>query len=82
MSYPLVGHLDPVFSELMDEISAGLRELFKTKNEICFATSATGSGGMELLAVNLIEAEDTVVVGVNGVFGGRIKEICTKLHGS
>lgn len=76
---PLVGHLDPTFSEIMDEISVGLRELFQTKNEICFAASGTGSGGMELLAVNLIEEKDVVIVGVNGVFGGRIREMCEKL---
>jgi len=76
---PLVGHLDTTFSEIMDEISAGLRTLFQTKNEICFAASGTGSSGMELLAMNLVEEGDIVCVGVNGVFGGRIKEICEKL---
>ena len=40
-----------------------------------------GTGGMELLAVNLIEEGDTVIVGVNGVFGGRIKEACEKQKG-
>jgi alanine-glyoxylate transaminase/serine-glyoxylate transaminase/serine-pyruvate transaminase len=63
----------------MDELQQGLRELFQTKNEICFAVSGTGSSGMETLAVNLIEKNDVVIVGINGVFGGRIKEMCEKL---
>jgi len=56
-----------------------MRQLFQTKNEICFAGSGTGSSGMEILAMNLVEEGDVVVIGVNGVFGGRLVEMCEKL---
>jgi len=78
-AYPLLGHLDPTFSDIMDDLSAAMRTLFQTNNKVCFAGSGTGSAGMELLAMNLVEEGDTVIVGVNGVFGGRIAEMCEKL---
>lgn len=76
---PLIGHMDPAFVAILDEICSMLRPLFGTTNPVTFAASGTGSAGMELLAMNLIEPGDTVIVGVNGVFGGRIAAAARKL---
>lgn len=78
MSMPLVGHLDPVFVKMMDEIKAMLRAVFLTKNEMTFPVSGTGSAGMEFCFVNLIEPGDEVVVGVNGVFGNRMVDVAER----
>jgi alanine-glyoxylate transaminase/serine-glyoxylate transaminase/serine-pyruvate transaminase len=72
MATPLVGHLDPKFIEIMDGVKEMLRGLFRTKNELTFAVSATGSAGMETCFVNLLEPGDEAVVCVNGVFGNRM----------
>src|SRR5512147_1516404 len=71
MSTPLLGHLDPKFLEIMNEVQALLRAVFQTQNPFTIAVSGTGSAGMEAALVNVVEPGDTVVVGVNGVFGGR-----------
>src|SRR5436190_1015163 len=78
MGQPLVGHLDPVFVNMMEEIKGMLREVFITKNEMTFPVSGTGSAGMEFCFVNLIEPGDEVVVGVNGVFGGRMVDVAER----
>src|SRR3954471_18486329 len=78
MSAPLLGHLDPVFVKMMDEIKAMLRQVFLTKNEMTFPVSGTGSAGMEFCFVNLIEPGDEVVIGVNGVFGGRMADVAER----
>jgi len=78
MSAPLVGHLDPVFVKMMEEIKAMLRQVFLTQNEITFPVSGTGSAGMEFCCVNLIEPGDEVVIGINGVFGGRLAEVAER----
>jgi alanine-glyoxylate transaminase / serine-glyoxylate transaminase / serine-pyruvate transaminase len=75
MSAPLVGHLDPQFLAIMDEVQAQLRTVFQTTNSFTIAVSGTGSAGMEAALVNLIEAGDSVIVGINGVFGGRMADI-------
>ena len=75
LSTPLVGHLDPEFIRLMDETKDLLRFVFQTKNTLTLPISGTGSAGMEACLVNLIEPGDEVVVGVNGVFGGRMVDI-------
>jgi len=74
MSRPTIGHLDPLFVNMMDEVKALLQYAFQTKNELTFAVSAPGSAGMECCFVNLLESGDTVIVCQNGVFGGRMKE--------
>ena len=74
MSRPTIGHLDPSFVDLMDEIKAQLRKVFKTDNELTIPLSAPGSAGMECCLVNLLEPGDTVIICINGVFGGRMKE--------
>lgn len=71
---PTVGHLDPTFITLMDEIKEMLKLAFKTENELTMPVSAPGSSGMETCFVNLVEPGDTVLVCINGVFGGRMKE--------
>lgn len=75
MARPTIGHLDPKFIELMDEIKELLKYAFQTKNEVTFAVSGPGSVGMETCLVNLVEPGSKVLVCINGVFGGRMKSI-------
>ncbi|MEP6390847.1 MAG: alanine--glyoxylate aminotransferase family protein [Halioglobus sp.] len=74
LSRPTIGHLDPLFVQLMDEIKALLQYAFETSNELTLPISAPGSAGMEACFVNLVSPGDTVIVCQNGVFGGRMKE--------
>jgi alanine-glyoxylate transaminase/serine-glyoxylate transaminase/serine-pyruvate transaminase len=74
MSRPTIGHLDPAFIGMMDELKSLLQYAFQTQNSLTFAVSAPGSAGMETCFTNLIESGDTVIVCQNGVFGGRMKE--------
>lgn len=74
MAQPTIGHLDPAFVGLMDDIKDLLRRAFKTRNAVTFPVSGPGSVGMEACFVNLVEPGDTVIVCRNGVFGGRMKE--------
>ena len=73
-----VGHLDPYYLEVMDDLQQALRELFRTKNTMTFAVSATGSAGMEATVVNLIEPNDSMVVCINGVFGNRMADVASR----
>jgi alanine-glyoxylate transaminase/serine-glyoxylate transaminase/serine-pyruvate transaminase len=75
MASPLIGHLDPQFIQIMDEVMEMTRQLFQTKNQVTSVISATGSAGMETCFVNLLEPGDTVLVCVNGVFGNRMCDI-------
>jgi alanine-glyoxylate transaminase/serine-glyoxylate transaminase/serine-pyruvate transaminase len=75
LSQPLIGHLDPQFLKIMEEIKGLLRATFQTRNELTIPISATGSAGMEACFVNLLEPGDTAIVGVNGVFGTRMADI-------
>lgn len=74
LARPTIGHLDPLFVQLMDEIKALLQYAFETTNELTLPISAPGSAGMEACFVNLVSPGDTVIVCQNGVFGGRMKE--------
>ncbi len=74
LSRPTLGHLDPVFVGMMDEMKTLLHYAFRTGYELTLPVSAPGSAGMETCFVNLVEPGDTVVVCINGVFGGRMKE--------
>lgn len=78
LSKPLVGHLDPYFVELMDQAMGALREVFRTRNHHTLPISATGSGGLETILMNLIEPGDGVVVCVIGHFGQRLVELATR----
>ena len=81
MSTPLLGHLDPKFLEIMNEVQAQLRAVFRTQNPFTIAVSGTGSAGMEAALVNLIEPGDAVVVVVAGVFGMRMTDIVGRAGG-
>ncbi|OIQ94327.1 purine catabolism protein PucG [mine drainage metagenome] len=74
MARPTIGHLDPRFVDLMDEMKSLLKYAFQTENELTMPVSAPGSAGMETCFVNLVEPGDKVIVCQNGVFGGRMKE--------
>ena len=74
MSRPTIGHLDPVFVEMMEEVKSLLQYAFQTENALTMPISAPGSAGMESCFVNLVEPGDKVIVCQNGVFGGRMKE--------
>ena len=74
MARPTIGHLDPAFADLMEQIKSMLRVAFQTENALTFPVSAPGSAGMEMCFVNLVEPGDKVIVCRNGVFGGRMLE--------
>jgi len=74
LARPTIGHLDPVFVDMMEEMKGLLQYAFQTTNELTFPVSAPGSAGMETCFVNLVEPGDKVIVCQNGVFGGRMKE--------
>jgi len=74
LARPTVGHLDPAFSGMMEELKELLRYAFQTRNLLTMPVSAPGSAGMETCFVNLVEPGDQVIVCQNGVFGGRMKE--------
>ena len=78
LARPTIGHLDPAFIQLMDEIKALLQYAFQTRNELTLPVSAPGSAGMETCFVNLLEPGDKAIVCQNGVFGGRMKENVTR----
>jgi alanine-glyoxylate transaminase/serine-glyoxylate transaminase/serine-pyruvate transaminase len=73
-----VGYLDPAFTTLLDDIMVRLRATFRTENWFTVALSGTGMAGMELCLVNAMEAGDRIVVGANGIFGGRICDIAER----
>ena len=79
LSLPTIGHLDPAFLGIMDEVGERLRHCFQTNNSLTFVLSAPGSIGMETSFVNILEPGDKVVVCINGVFGGRMKDICERV---
>lgn len=78
MARPLLGHLDPAFLAIMDEVQERLRRLYGTTNALTLPLSATGSAGMEACLVNLLEPGDDLVVGVAGVFGERMCEVASR----
>lgn len=75
---PLLGHLDPDFLSLMSEIQELLRQVFLTSNRLTLPVSGTGSAGMEAALVNFLEPDDSVLVGVHGVFGQRMAEVARR----
>ena len=81
LSAPLLGHLDPVFLNLMNDIQSSLRTVFETEHPFTIAISGTGSAGMEASIVNLVEPGDSVIVGINGVFGTRLASIVERCGG-
>jgi alanine-glyoxylate transaminase / serine-glyoxylate transaminase / serine-pyruvate transaminase len=82
MARPTIGHLDPQFVAMMDEVKAMLQYAFQTGNELTMPVSGPGSAGMETCFVNLVEPGDKVIVCQNGVFGGRMKENVERCGGT
>jgi len=80
MAHPLVGHLDPQFIALMNEVQELLRFVFQTENRLTIPVSGTGSAGMEALC-NFVEPGDAVLVGVNGYFGERLCDVAGRYGG-
>jgi alanine-glyoxylate transaminase/serine-glyoxylate transaminase/serine-pyruvate transaminase len=78
---PLLGHLDPEFLALMEQTKSLLRRTFQTENTLTIPISGTGSAGMEACLVNLIEEDDEVVIGINGVFGTRMADVAERAGG-
>jgi len=78
MSHPLVGHLDPQFITLMNEVQELLRYVFQTDNRLTIPVSGTGSAGMEAAICNFVEPGDSVLIGVNGYFAERLCEIARR----
>ncbi|MFC1935281.1 pyridoxal-phosphate-dependent aminotransferase family protein [Chloroflexota bacterium] len=78
MAAPLLGHLDPDFLQVMDDIKDMLRLVFQTANGITVPVSGTGSAGMEASLFNTLEPGDTIVIGVNGFFGDRLVQIASR----
>ncbi len=81
LSRPTIGHLDPQFIAMMDEVKQLLRYAFQTENEVTLPISAPGSAGMECCFANLVEPGDKVIVCINGAFGGRMKENVVRCGG-
>ena len=82
MARPTLGHLDPLFVGMMDEVKSLLQYAFQTQNDLTMPVSAPGSAGMEACFANLVEPGDKVIVCQNGVFGGRMKENVERFGGT
>ncbi|HDD61360.1 MAG TPA: alanine--glyoxylate aminotransferase family protein [Chloroflexi bacterium] len=78
MGHPLVGHLDPQYVNLMNEVQELLRYVFQTENQLTIPVSGTGSASMEAALCNFIEPGDSVLVGVNGYFGERLCDMAER----
>ncbi|MFY0628005.1 MAG: alanine--glyoxylate aminotransferase family protein [Reichenbachiella sp.] len=78
MTTPLVGHLDPEFLEIMDDIKVMTQKTLQTENQLTFVVSAPGSAGMETCLVNLLEPGDEAVICIHGVFGNRMADIAER----
>lgn len=78
LARPTVGHLDPVFQALMEEIKTGLQRLFNAPDHACVPLPAPGTAGMEAAMMNLLEPGDRCVVAVNGAFGGRMADMADR----
>ncbi len=82
MSTPWVGHLDPDFLQIMDDVKALLRFVFQTENELTFAVSGTGTSAMETALSNLIEPGDSVLACISGYFGERLADMAERYGAS
>ena len=79
LSTTTIGHLDPRFIEIMDDIKQLLRVVYKTKNDFCMPVSGTGSAAMESCFVNMVDPGDKVLIIQNGYFGLRMENMCQRL---
>ena len=75
MAVPMIGHLDPAFLKVMDDVQELLRFVFQTDNKLTIPVSGTGSAGMEAALSNFIEPGDQVLIAVNGYFSERMVEM-------
>lgn len=82
LGQPCIGHMDPAFMEIMDGVRSMLQKVFKTDNAMTLACSGTGSAGAEMLMDNLVEPGDCCLIGVNGVFGGRLADKAGRAGGT
>jgi alanine-glyoxylate transaminase/serine-glyoxylate transaminase/serine-pyruvate transaminase len=78
MTTPILGHMDPEFARIMDDVMAMLRMVFKTSNSLTLPLSATGSAGMEAAFCNVVEPGDTVVIATNDYFSNRMVDIASR----
>ena len=78
MTQPLIGHLDPMFFQVMDEVCEMLRQVFHTENYMTVPISSTGTGAMETACANVLERGDTAIVCRNGYFGVRLADIAER----
>ncbi len=78
LATPLVGHVDPWFTEFMGGVQDVLRRVFQTQNQIAFPISASGTGGIETAVVNVLEPGDEAIVCVNGIFSARMADIAER----
>lgn len=81
LALPCIGHMDPEFMRIMNEVREMLQQVFKTENEMTLACSGTGSAGAEMLMDNLVEPGDVCLIGINGVFGGRLTDKAKRAGG-
>jgi alanine-glyoxylate transaminase/serine-glyoxylate transaminase/serine-pyruvate transaminase len=81
LARPTIGHMDPYYLQIMDELQSMLREVFRTKNRMTMAISGTGSAGQEATVTNLVEPGERVLVCINGVFGGRLADMAERAGG-
>jgi alanine-glyoxylate transaminase/serine-glyoxylate transaminase/serine-pyruvate transaminase len=78
LSMPQVGHLDPAFLQVMDEVQELLRYAWQTSNRFTIPVSGTGSAAMEATLANLVEPGDVMLIAINGYFGGRLVDMATR----
>ena len=78
LAQPTIGHLDPAFGAVMEDVAELLRATFRTQNRTAFPVSATGSGGMQTMVDNLVRPADRVICGVHGLFGERMADALTR----
>lgn len=81
LAKPCIGHMDPVFMQVMNEVRAMMQAVFQTENEMTLACSGTGSAGAQMLMDNLVEPGDVCLIGINGVFGGRLTDKAKRAGG-
>ena len=78
MTLPLLGHLDPQFFRVMDDVCEMLRQVYRTENFMTVPLSSTGTGAMEAACVNLLEPGDAIIICRNGFFGDRLADIAQR----
>ena len=78
LTSPVIGHMDPAYFNILDQVGEGLRHVFQTQNRLTHATPGTGTSGMEACVANLLEPGDPVLVCVHGYFGDRVRQMAER----